>query len=74
MRIIYPFNGISTQEFASTLRVGQEIAAAQYDLVQQAGSLLLDAGRLNLKLAGLLISPWARMSRWAKRSGDGAQG
>ncbi|WP_313585702.1 hypothetical protein [Aquidulcibacter sp.] len=52
-----------TQDFASTLRVGQEIAAAQYDLAQRAGSLLLDAGRLNLKLAGLLISPWARKSR-----------
>ena len=63
MRKIYPFNRIGTQDFAATLRVGQEIAAAHDDLAQRAGSLLLDAGRLNLKLAGLLISPWARKSR-----------
>ena len=63
MRKIFPLKGMSSQDFASTLRVGQEIAAAQYDLAQRAGSLLLDAGRLNLKLAGLLISPWARKSR-----------
>ncbi|MCA3692824.1 hypothetical protein [Aquidulcibacter sp.] len=63
MRKIFPFNGMSSKDFAAALRVGQEIAAAQYDLAQRAGSLLLDAGRLNLKLAGLLISPWARKSR-----------
>ena len=63
MRMNFPFIGMSSKDFAATLRVGQEIAAAQYDLAQRAGSLLLDAGRLNLKLAGLLISPWARKSR-----------
>lgn len=63
MRKNFPFIGMSSKDFAATLRVGQEIAAAQYDLAQRAGSLLLDAGRVNLKLAGLLISPWARKSR-----------
>ncbi len=63
MRNIFPYKGISSQDFASALRLGQEIAAAHYDLAQRAGALLLDAGRLNLKLAGLLISPWARKSR-----------
>lgn len=63
MRKNFPLNRMSSQDLASALRVGQEIAAAHYDLTQRAGALLLDAGRLNLKLAGLLISPWARKSR-----------
>lgn len=63
MRKFFPFGRIETQDFAAFLRNGQEIAAAHYDLVQRAGALMVDAGRLHLKLAGLLISPWARKGR-----------
>lgn len=63
----FPMKGLKSADFSAALRVGQDIAMAQYDLSQRALALFVDAGRLNLKLhlklLGLLISPWARKNR-----------